>query len=715
MKELSIGTELAQLRKGAKLSQADLATRMGVDQSSVSRLEGEANPSLDDVQKYLAALDGDPTAKEFAEHLASKWELVEKPHFRHPFRKELRMAEGARVKLRAFMGDASTPAALVQQAKLYDQGLREAADYLLDLKHNFAFVGNIMVGKTTALCFVADLLIKEAKTLKQRVALETGAGWVTLCEVQVSALNPGPEEGGRFGLVVYPQTENEVFRLASDICASLIAMRDGKESESRVPEEIEKVLRSMADLPRKPAKGPEGGLEDPLLELAKTYGTPEKLTAEFKSRMRLDERMTTDIWFSASSLQEGLVWLQAEFRRINSGRNAKVSLPKRIDVFVPMPLLKDPPYDPKFIDTKGADETAIRPDLQAYLDDPRTVTILCSHFAPDATMLDVLDHLTATGKAGAIADRIVFLVLPRPDEVLAINSEDGAPIDKVEDAYALREAQIRSRLAKFPGGKDLPILFFDASNEPPVPLGRRLLKKLDSLRLVQAARLKEIVSATDDLVTKYQQQQVQAALLKLAGRLQQFLATYSQLPPKTIEVDTRLLDALNHRHARTVWASARRNGEWDNLDSYQIVGVSANMDARARSDAAAAAMDAILDELSKDPDCVAIQTHLPVLKKNVAAWKLKFLEEVSRRSQEIFRAALFPDDGLWNECEAFWREGRGFRAKVARRVKTWCEDPAQEWVREAIEGIIRKDWQDFFITPIQAQCNQPEPETTSAA
>src|SRR5205823_5792101 len=213
---------------------------------------------------------------------------------------------------------------------------------------------------------------------------------------------------------------------------------------------IEKVLRTMAEVPRRPAKGPDGGLEDPLLDLAKTYDTPEKLTAEFQSRMKLDERTTTDIWFNAPSFQEGLVWLQAEFRKINNGRNLKVSLPKRIDVFVPGPLIKDSHYEPKFVDSKGAEETAIRPDLQVHLDDPRTVTILCSHFAPVATMLEVLSHLTATGKAAAISDRTIFLVLTRHEEALAINSEDESPIEKIEDAYALREAQIRSKLAKFP-------------------------------------------------------------------------------------------------------------------------------------------------------------------------------------------------------------------------------------------------------------------------
>ena len=310
----------------------------------------------------------------------------------------------------------------------YEASLREVAAFLLDLKHSFAFVGNIAVGKTTALCYIVDLLIKDATSQKQKMALDTGAGYTTQGEVRVSTLNSRMENSGKFGLVIYPHPKEEVFRLASDICASVLAMRDGKENESRVQEEVEKVLRVMAGLPRTEH---EGELRDPLLDLAKVHDTPEKLTAEFQSRMNLGERTTTSLWFDATNTQEGLIWLRDEFRKVNSGRNSTVSLAKRIDVFVPMPLQPVAPYEISPIDTKGAEETAVRPDLQAHYDDLRTITILCSHFAPDSTMIDVLAHLAATGKASTITERVVFMVLAREKETLTMNSEDGMPPSKM--------------------------------------------------------------------------------------------------------------------------------------------------------------------------------------------------------------------------------------------------------------------------------------------
>ncbi len=704
MKETHVGEELALLRKG-KLNQADIAKAMGVDQSRVSRIEGDPKPDTEDVQKFLMALDGDPDVKEFREYVEAEWPnlgKLGKPVYRHPYRHELRMAETALGKLQKFISAPSNPPDLVQQAKQYEASLREVATFLHDLKHNFAFVGNVAVGKTTALCYVADLLIREATTQKQKMALDTGAGYTTQGEVRVSSLASGMEGSGKFGIVIYPHPKEEVFRLANDICASALAMRDGKENESRVPEEVEKVLRVMAGLPRTER---EGELYDPLLDLANE--NPEKLTAEFQSRMNLGERTTTSLWLDATNTQEGLIWLRDEFRKINSGRNAKVSLAKRIDIFVPMPLLPATPFEISPIDTKGAEETAVRPDLQAHYDDPRSITILCSHFAPDSTMVDVLAHLAATGKSSTISERVVFMVLAREKETLTMNSEDGSPIEDVKQAYVLREALIRSKLSKYPGGKNVPIIFYDSVEEDAAPVREKLLHKVTALRAIHATRLKDIATATDDLVSTFQNQQAKRGFKKLRAELRQFVETYRELPVRTMPVQSQLLSALKNRHPRTVWASTTRNGDFYNLDSYERVATAANMDAKNRSDGAIAALNALLDQLLKDPECTAIVSHIAVLQKDVAAWHLKFLDELKNRSQEIFRAVLFPDNGVWGDCKSFWGKGLGFRDNVATTVQEWIKLPAHDWMEEAVEGLVRKDWQDFFIAPIKEQAKEP--------
>ena len=104
---------------------------------------------------------------------------------------------------------------------------------------------------------------------------------------------------------------------------------------------------------------------------------------------------------------------------------------------------------------------------------------------------------------------------------------------------------------------------------------------------------------------------------------------------------------------------------------------------------------------------MAIKSHITVLHGNVAAWKLDFLKKLTGRSQEIYRAVLYPDNPLWDTCEAYWKGGKGFRDRVAGEVGKWLQDNKHEWIHEAVEAIIRAEWQDLFIGPIQAQCVEP--------
>jgi len=708
MNETIVGSELVQVRKAAQVSQADLAKKMGTDQSKVSRTEGDGKVSLDDARRYLLALDGDLTAQAFLEHLDSTWYSISKPGFNHPCREVLRKADTALARLQSFLADPTTPPDVVQQGKIYEGALREACTFLLDLKHGVAMVGNIAVGKTTALCCLINLLLDNAKSLKQRAALETGAGWVTLGPVQVSTLDSGTAGDGiwRFGIVIQPYAVEEIFRLANDLCESIIAIRDKKETESRVTEEMDRALRSMAGLTRKTPKEPGEECEDPLMNLAHEHGTVDKLTAAFVALLKLDTRTTTDLWHNSPSKQDGLKWLQMEFRKINNGRNQQVSLPKRIDVFVPMKLVESP-LDIDFSDTKGAEGTAVRADIQTYLDNPRSLIVLCSRFAPDATMIDLLAHLHATGKVDVISKRIVFLLLPRPDEAMAIDKDSGDPVDNLDEAYAVRKAQLRAKLIKFPGGDKLPIKFYNAAEDEAAPIVKELTDKIEALRADQILKLKDVCAAIDDLVSQRQREQAQLAFGKLRAGLRKIVGDFSQLPARTIMAHDRMLTALRNTHPKTVWASGRRNGDWSMLDAYHYVGVGANMDAANRTDKAFNAVIAFIDQLSGDPDCAVIKNHLAVLRSDVAAWRLKYLEEVSRRAKEIFRAVLFPDSLPWQNGLAYWGKGKGFRDKFADEVAAWLKDNAREWMEDAVDGIIVKDWREFFLVRIEELAKEP--------
>ena len=95
-----------------------------------------------------------------------------------------------------------------------------------------------------------------------------------------------------------------------------------------------------------------------------------------------------------------------------------------------------------------------------------------------------------------------------------------------------------------------------------------------------------------------------------------------------------------------------------------------------------------------------MSSHIAELKQKVAACRLQFLDEVTNRSKEIFRAALFPDSTHWQTCTDYWKDGKGFRNKVTHQVEQWCTMPNHQWIHEAVEGIMVKDWREYLVKPL---------------
>src|SRR5262245_8772033 len=77
---------LVGLREQAGISQAELARRLtNASASRISRIEsGDLSLTGEDAEQIADALGATlPLAKEFAEYLREKWEVIERPSFHH--------------------------------------------------------------------------------------------------------------------------------------------------------------------------------------------------------------------------------------------------------------------------------------------------------------------------------------------------------------------------------------------------------------------------------------------------------------------------------------------------------------------------------------------------------------------------------------------------------------------------------------------------------
>src|SRR5262249_4248822 len=205
-------------------------------------------------------------------------------------------------------------------------------------------------------------------------------------------------------------------------------------------------------------------------------------------------------------------WLKDIFNAINNGRRPDVSLPKRIDILVPTPLFEHPHYAIEIIDTKGVDGTAIRPDIEGYVDDERTLTILCTHFksAPDLSIQGLIEHVNARGAGRRLTESGLLLVLTHGSEALDTKDDAGEYAPTAEDAYAIKQEQVISKLSEI-HAEALPVLFYNAISDNHANVRQIILTHLNRLRESRAQQILEIEAAVERLIDNYEEAQVRAA------------------------------------------------------------------------------------------------------------------------------------------------------------------------------------------------------------
>lgn len=705
-----VGSALAKLRQAARVTQSDVAPKVRVDQSRISRIEsGEVVPSASETRSFLKALDTEE-ARAFLRYLEREWKFVSRPPQDHPQIDALWSGDQQLRRLAEFEETKDVPGPLRAEIAMHRESILRAAHYLTSLNHDVAFVGDIGVGKTTALCFIGDLVLSGTGAALGKVALEAGGGGTTVCEVQV-------KKGPQFGIVIQPEAEAEIYTMVGELCAGLKAAgpEDGgapAEGKKGVSRELDRALRNMAGLARVTERAPDGKrlTRDLAAELAKTVGSVEELRSEFSSRLRLWERTTRELWYEESPKASPLKWVRDTFTSINNGRLPGVSLPRRLDVLVPEPLLKDSSFLLAFIDTKGVDDTAIRPDLKLRLDDPRTLTILCSRFnsAPDTTMQRFIEHTIQTGSERVLSERVLLLVLPRPDEARAMKDDAGQLPDIDADGYQLKSDQVEATLRRI-GADGMPVVFFNVTSDEPADIADALLARIRRMRQIQVERLESLANTVHKLIKNHEVAAAEAVRADVLKQLSIFVKRHGGLGDRLRPVHHDLIAAVETLNARTVWATTRRQGRWQNLDVYYYLGAGAAADAKRRVRPIFQELQGILGNMLEDPDFESAYEFIGEVRTNAEEWQKEFFETVRRAGQETFRPGLEDATQLWSDCENRWGSGGVYRPFVAEQMREWFE--GQVKLHKALEAKIRLAWRSEVLRPLRELCNESVTET----
>ncbi len=701
MTHTDVGPAVAEIREEAGVTQKEMAERLKVHQSQISRLEGRnSNAEIKDFHRYLQVLGSD-RALELARVLRVNWRHLSCPSLKRPDLEALVEIEEALQRLQRFQESQSMPPVLAGQAELLFRRLGEFGEFLLSLDHKIAYIGDIGVGKTTAVCRQAGLVthLATASTLKGMM-LDTGGGRTTLCDVYV-------QRGSGFAIDVEALPDEEVYRLVADLCRSIQRKEAGEDPtktnvDYRPPEEIERALRNMAGLTRSTRKKGGPPLVDPIAKIGTETPSLEEFKAEIASRLALWRRTRRTIEFEGSDEGAGRRWMKETFTAINNGRHKDFSLPEKITITVPFSLVSGTPYDVALIDTRGVDGSAIRPDLTSHLKNPRVVTVLCSKWgsAPDVSLQDFVKHVAETEVDPTLLSRVSVLVIARAGDGLSMRHESGDSVEDPCEGYEIKSGHVEDALERI-NLKGIDLTVFDATHDEPSDLTEFLVSKIDGLRGARSDSARATIHAVDEMIRNVEKAEALASLKDVNRELHIFADRHESLNKVGKPTCQRLLRAIRDRHARTVWAATRRAGSFWNFDVYQYLGDGASADAKRRCSQAIDGLREIIRNRLADESFRSSHRFLEQLLEDVDAWESDFVKAARHHAVAIYRQPLSSADSLWDDCEDLYGRGiDGYRDEVASRLESWFDD--HDELQAEVERCVRRAWEASVLKPLRA-------------
>ena len=701
MAHSEIGPLLAEAREAAGVTQKEMAKRLNLHQSQISRLESaDSNSEIGDFDRFLRALGSDESLK-LADALKVTWKHLSRPSLKHPDFETLGEVEAALQRLQRFRQNKSMPAVLAGQAELLFRRLVEFGEFLLSLEHGIVYIGDIGVGKTTAACRQAGLVTDFATAANLRgMMLDTGGGRTTLCDVCV-------QPGKGFTIDVEPLPDEEVYRLAAELCRSIQEKGEGERVtkanvDYRPPEEIERALRNMAGLTRSTRKRGEPPPADPIAKIGADTESFDDFKAEVASRLTLWRRTRRTIEFEGGDEGGGRRWMKETFTAINNGRHADFTLPEKIAITVPFSLVSGTPFNVTLVDTRGVDGSAIRPDLTNHLKDPRVVTVLCSTWgsAPDSSLQDFLKHITETEVDPTLFSRVSVLVLARAGDGLSMRHESGESVEEPGEGYEVKRGHVEDALHRI-NMKGIDIAAFDAASDDPAELTSFLVSKVAKLRAARCSSARATIGAIGEMLRNVQAAEALATLDNVNRELQIFAERHKALKKRSKPAHLRLLGAMRDRHPRTVWAATRRAGSFWNFDVYQYLGDGAAADAKRRCGPAMDGLREIIENRLADASFRSAHSFLEQLLDDVDAWESDFVKAARHHAVAIYRPTLSSSKTIWLECESLYGRGiDGYRNEVASRLECWFDD--HDEFQDEFERRVRRAWKMSVLKPLRA-------------
>ncbi len=142
---------MARLRDEAGLKQKEVANKVTWSPAVLSRVEaGERALTFDELDSILQAIGTEKTLN-FQQGARRVWRMLPKPPLGHPEEPNLWETEQALQDIEQLLAVPNIKMSSANLLEEFKEGLQEAARLVMSTEHSVAFVGDIGVGKSTAI------------------------------------------------------------------------------------------------------------------------------------------------------------------------------------------------------------------------------------------------------------------------------------------------------------------------------------------------------------------------------------------------------------------------------------------------------------------------------------------------------------------------------------------------------------------------------------
>lgn len=690
-----VGRRLTQVREAAGMKQAELARRITWSPAVLSRIEsGERQLSPDELITVMDAI-GTPEALQLSKALGREWWEIQRPPLDHPDQDLLWEAEQVCRELVEVRSHPEVRHAFERRLTEYIEDIKQTASLLLKREHEVAFIGSKGIGKSTAICRVTGLEVPSPDGGPPAPVLEAGGGGVTICDAHLRS-------GHSHGLLIEPCGDDEIRAHVTDFAEHILkgsavesAEDAGGEDEARgISQEMERAIRNLAGFKVRREKGPDGKTlrRDEAKELAAKTSSIREYVVDVLARMELHRRDRRDIWYDPSVGKSPLAWLKDTFEKVNNGRHPEFTLPNRIEVIVPRSLLGATDLSVRLIDTRGIDRTAARADLERHLDEPHTLALLCSSFndAPSAAAYLLLERAKEAG-IRKIELNAALLILPRPNEALAVKDEAGIRAETIEEGYDLK-AEFASMALEPLGLQNLKIGFFNSFGDEPARMQGLILECLERIRQSFRTRIQDAITNSRSLLLNHGEEHVQEVLRSAAHMMTTWIDQNSTVPALSGHVQDSLMSQIQTAYAATVRATVRRQGEWRNLKYGHHLGYGARL-------LAFRALESLVEKFKTVTELMeanAEYEEATELIQQARGVLISAFEDLLRKAQIMgqtaFEEALKLDPSLWVNCENEWGQGPGYRDRVVRWNREWFSGEPRRDLEQEFWEVVTREW-----------------------